>query len=262
VTFATWIDERDADEFTSAFGSGALPLPREGGTSGSGPYRLPAHVRPFREVGTRPAFDVSVGSLVMDVLLLGQTMIENACLHAYALDGTTTPKTFRILREARELTPADEIRGTQTFAGQLINEAQVLSGLTLEEIAPLVAVTRRSLQNWRAGEPISARKEARLRNLVDALRALSKGDSATTRQVLFDRSGGGVRAYDLLLERRFGTAIALVSGRSAPEGLSEGAHSAVPAPTAPLLARLSLRDDRPTGLEGRTDLRRSKRLKH
>ena len=43
---------------------------------------------------------------------------------------------------------------------KLINEAQEISGLTLELIAPLLGVSRRAIQYWKDGENASIKKEA------------------------------------------------------------------------------------------------------
>jgi len=55
----------------------------------------------------------------------------------------------------------------QTAATELLDRIQKVSGLTLEMIAPLAGVSRRSLQSWRRGAAISRRKEERLRVLAD-----------------------------------------------------------------------------------------------
>lgn len=150
---------------------------------------------------------------------------------------------------------------TESAARTLLAEIRRLSNLTLEEIAPLIGVSRRSLQNWRAHRPTSARKEQRLRGVVDTLRALpnSRGPDET-RHLLLSRVEGGVRPYDLLAEARFDAAYSLMMGSPAPKSLlAQSAQEALP-PIPSVLARMSIRDDDPVSPRGRVDLRRSRRL--
>lgn len=149
----------------------------------------------------------------------------------------------------------------QPLAARLIDEAITLTGMTHEQLAPLLGVTRRSLSNWKGGETISGRKEMRLRGLVEALRALATGDADITRARLYDRTPGGLRPYDLLAEGRFDVAVQLATGRPAPAAVRPIDLPAVPPPPAPVLARLSLREDVAIEPHGQVDLRRSRRLK-
>jgi DNA-binding transcriptional regulator YiaG len=109
-----------------------------------------------------------------------------------------------------------------TAAQEAIAEIRSISGLTNEEIAPLVGVSRRSVQSWLAGERISARKDQRLRMLRDAIRALAAIDSETTRRRLLNHAPGNVSAYNLLAEGRFSEA----------EDLALGRHAAVASPAS------------------------------
>jgi len=101
---------------------------------------------------------------------------------------------------------------SQTAAQAAVEGIRTIAKLTHEEIAPLAGVSRRSIQAWLAGEPISARKEQRLRAVLDAIRELAASDPQTTRGRLFDRQRGQISAYDLLAEGRFEDAKALVLG--------------------------------------------------
>lgn len=200
--------------------------------------------------------------------ILGRTLIDNAWIRAFAAErsGTAPPQTMCLhwLREEpphspmalRTVRPAG-----QSTAKALLEDVQTLSALTLEEIAPLVGVSRRSLQHWRADEPISARKEQRLRNLVDTLQALKSRDAKEVRSQLLKRPENGLRPYDLLAEGRFDIAFTAMTGRVAPPDIVARVRASV-VPTAPaLLARISIRDDGPSGIGGKVDLRRSRRSK-
>jgi hypothetical protein len=199
----------------------------------------------------------------------GRTLIENALIHALAVEGraTTIPQQVSLLWRDKPETgrTTQNRRRTQlqdrTTAQLLLAKIQSRSELTLEEIAPLLGVSRRSLQNWRAQRQISARKEQRLRDLADALDALPIGDARQTRRMLFDRIPGNVRPYDLLAEGRFDAAYSMMTGSPAPTHLvTRTAKPTVP-PAPSVSARLSIHDDGPPFPSGRIDLGRSRRLK-
>jgi hypothetical protein len=116
---------------------------------------------------------------------------------------TPTKPLGMIPRAPASLTPAQEA----------LAEIRSVSALTNEEIAPLAGVSRRSVQAWVAGESISARKEQRLRALLDAIRDLDASDPKRTRRRLFDHMRGNVSTYDLLAEGRFNEAVNLAADR-------------------------------------------------
>ena len=98
-------------------------------------------------------------------------------------------------------------------ARALIDDIQARSGLTLDEIANLLGTSRRTIQNWRAGERINSRNDQRLRELAQAIRAIDAGSVPATRERLFARPEGQISAYALLAEQRFDTAVATATGR-------------------------------------------------
>jgi Homeodomain-like domain len=199
----------------------------------------------------------------------GKTIIENALLHALTARGrgTTTPQQICMFWDNElQAEPAARHRRKpwhhQTAAQVLLERVKSLSGLTLEEIAPLLGVSRRTLQNWRAQHQISARKEQRLRDLADLLDSISLGSADERRRKLLDRLPGNVRPYNLLAEGRFDAAYHMMTGSPAPDYLV--ARSAVASDAAlsvPVLTGLSSRSDGPPLPSGRVDLARSKRLK-
>lgn len=111
--------------------------------------------------------------------------------------------------------PVDKAIGSksETAAQQLAQELRRRSGLTNEEIAPLVGVSRRSFQAWLAGGSISARKEMRLRHLVGAVTEIDNLEPQAMRARLLSKNKGSVRPYDLLAEGRFKAGVALATGR-------------------------------------------------
>ena len=199
----------------------------------------------------------------------GRTLMENALIHALAAEGrvTTTPQEISLLwRNTPNLkrtkpSPRQVPQHDPTLAQALLARIQSLSGLTLEEIAPLLGVSRRSLQNWRAKRRISARKEQRLRDLADTFKSLPPVEANKMRRTLLDRILGSVRPYDLLAEGRFDAAYSMITRSAAPAHLVARAAKPTVPPAPSLGDRLSIRNDGLPFPGDRVDLRRSKRLK-
>lgn len=130
-------------------------------------------------------------------------LLEKAWLDVFTSRVTTVPHAFVPAAPQQSETPAQK----------MVDELRRLSGLTNEEIAPLAGVSRRSLQSWIAGEPISARRENRLRTVLDAIRQLATPTAIATRERLLARASHSVSAYDLLTEERYEAAIDLATGQ-------------------------------------------------
>jgi hypothetical protein len=217
--------------------------------------------RPRSEHHCHFSFDVAC-SIARDPpwMIAGRNLIEQACLNAFSYEGkgTAAPKAIQLYWPTEE---PGSIEPRPTPAQKLIEDIRIISRLTLEEIAPLAGVSRRSLQHWRAGGVISARKEQRLRDLGDTLGMLGQNDAVEVRRRLFERTSHGVRPYDLLAEGRFDAAYLLLTGREATIDIA--ARNQLPSlPLAPeLIARMSIRDGGPVGTSGRVDLSRSRSLK-
>jgi transcriptional regulator with XRE-family HTH domain len=223
--------------------------------------------RPHRAFPTSLFFDCVVLISTDPVTIRGRDLIESACIRALVIEckSTTTPKPVRfstVPSWLEQQVVVGRLPTHTTIAQTLLADIRTFSGLTLEEIAPLVGVSRRSLQNWLAGESISARKEQRLRNLADFLRALPGTDvKDTLRETVFTRSADGVRPYDLVAEGRFGDAFAALTGSTPPAHLSDLTIQPALPPITPLPARLSLRHSSPPGTVGRLNVGRSGPLK-
>jgi transcriptional regulator with XRE-family HTH domain len=156
----------------------------------------------------------------------------------------------------------EPVRGvTQSIVQDLIEQVRANSGLTLEEISPLLGVSRRSLQHWLSGRQISARNEQRLRALADTLCSLPAADSSNSRHRLLQRKSDGVRAYDLLAEGQFSAAYALITGEGpTPEHIPSDLVKLPSSSFTPLI-RMSILHGGPASVGGRVDVRRSGRLK-
>lgn len=95
--------------------------------------------------------------------------------------------------------------------GRRIAEIKRLSGLTWEELAAVLGVSRRTLHLWVNGRPISAPNEVRLTRLFAAVRSIYRDTSAATRSAIMTPAGPENRIpLDLLTSGSFDDFIALV----------------------------------------------------
>jgi hypothetical protein len=144
-------------------------------------------------------------------------------------------------------------------ASRLIERIRHASTLTIEMIAPLVGVSRRSIHSWLGGGQISQRNEERLRALAEAIEAIAAIAPNATRARLLERVPGSVRVYDLLAEGNYGAAIERTKNTPRP---APAAHYPAPRPlTSSLVARVAALNDPPIPLDGLVDRRFTKRLK-
>ena len=185
---------------------------------------------------------------------LGCGIVNWATLDAFNGDRTTSIAPLRLIFDESFMTPA----ATASEAAVLLGEIQANSQLTLEQVAPLIGVSRRSLQAWRAGDAISARNADRLRRLRDVILALASGTPKATNTSLFARPKNGVSLYDLLREGRLDTALARSSGGQ-PTREASRQEGLLPQPMSPKV-RLSLREDSVGRSTGSVDRQRSRRL--
>ena len=103
-----------------------------------------------------------------------------------------------------------------------IHELRRLSGLTWENLADVLGATRRSLHFWANGSAINSLNEARVRDLLVAIRALDRGNATENRQLLLTPVEDGKTVADLLRTGSFAEAIKLVgrgAGRVVPSGI-------------------------------------------
>ena len=139
--------------------------------------------------GRRWSFNIFVH--VDQFAIMGQTLMEKAFLDAFVSEGrgTAAPQPFYLYWSTLERKHSRSVKqNTETTAQKLLEDIRKRSGLTLEEIAPLVGVSRRSLQNWRAGEVISARKEQRLRDIADTFESLQQKEARDLRHLLLNET--------------------------------------------------------------------------
>jgi transcriptional regulator with XRE-family HTH domain len=162
---------------------------------------------------------------------MGGNLVVAALLQSYTLQGTTVPKAVCVhwLPASTAINavisgvayPTVAHQEPATAAQASLSEVRTHSGLTYEEIAPLLGVSRRTLHSWNNGSPISARRERKLRGLAEAVKAIASVCALPMRRFLFDRSDSGIRPYDLLAEGLYQEAVDAAAGRrpytSAPQ---------------------------------------------
>jgi hypothetical protein len=96
-------------------------------------------------------------------------------------------------------------------ARDAIFELKRLTGLTWEELAMLLSVTRRSLHLWANGSPINTLNERHMRDLLVTVRELDRGTARENRALLLaPLREGDITVGDLLRNRHFGEALALI----------------------------------------------------
>lgn len=144
-------------------------------------------------------------------------------------------------------------------ATRALGRIKQASGLTIEALAPLIGVSRRTLHHWQAGNHISQRNEERLRALAEAIEKIAGAVSGSVREALLARVPGAPRIYDLLAEGKYDVAIARTTGvAAAPRPV------VYPSPRPPSLSLDVLLDalhDAPPPMKGHIDRRLTTRLR-
>lgn len=80
-----------------------------------------------------------------------------------------------------------------------LNELRKLSGLTWEQLAKLLDVSRRSLHFWASGQPLSRFNEENLNRLLGTIRYINRGSASMNRKLLLSPSRDGRLFLDLLI---------------------------------------------------------------
>ena len=134
--------------------------------------------------------------------------------------------------------------------GRSVAEIRRLSGLTWDELAGLMHVSRRSLHHWVSGKSVSAEHQTRLQRLLAALRRLDRGDSSQNRNLLLTPDDTGALLLDLLKAGQYDAAVTAV-GQASPSRVSPRTALSATArasrmPPAPA-ALVEAKPDRPRG---------------
>jgi hypothetical protein len=159
-------------------------------------------------------------SMIMEIGTSIEILLRRLCVLNLPVEtGTSSPTDFTIeaagwgqwALPARSPNPVT----LATAATRLLGRIRQASGLTIEAVAPLAGVSRRTIHSWLSGGSISQRNEERLREVAEAIEEIAAADTAgSVRDRLLERVPGSVRIYDMLAERRYSEAIARATGRS------------------------------------------------
>ena len=96
-----------------------------------------------------------------------------------------------------------------------ISEVRRLSGLTWEQLAQLVGVSRRALHFWASGKPMSAQNAEHLQRLLAVLQRVDRGSASANRAALFAPIQG-VHPFDLLVRHDYERAVRLLGANPTP----------------------------------------------
>jgi transcriptional regulator with XRE-family HTH domain len=92
-----------------------------------------------------------------------------------------------------------EAAGTSVWVGTVsapesapvvLDELKDMTGLTWDQLARVMGVSRRSIHLWLNGRPLSAEKEERLHEIAHVVRTLAGKSQIETRTRMLDKSGG------------------------------------------------------------------------
>lgn len=134
------------------------------------------------------------GPIVVCVMLAG---LQTSAAHAMPVD---------LLQDSYvagdETTAGVSIREEATVASCL-SELRRRSGLTWDQLARLLGVSRRSLHFWASGKPLAPSNEEHLQRVLSVIRAIDRGSSNETRANLLQATKDGALPIDLLAAREY-----------------------------------------------------------
>ena len=92
---------------------------------------------------------------------------------------------------------------TKPRTGNAIAELRRISGLTWEQLAGLLQVSRRALHFWALDKQMHPTNEQRVHRILAVLRQIDRGVSSQNRMLLLSPQEDGTMAYDLLRDGRY-----------------------------------------------------------
>jgi len=134
--------------------------------------------------------------------------------------GTSTIEAFKTLAPP-QTTSGPKAAETPSEAGAL-SELRRLSGLSWEQLARLVGVSRRTLHFWASGKAMARSNEEHLQRVLAVVRSLDRGSTVANRAVLLESLEDRMNAVDLLAARDYERAASVTSRLSAMARASKG----------------------------------------
>jgi transcriptional regulator with XRE-family HTH domain len=170
--------------------------------------------------------------------------------------GTTTVEAFKAISPPQTSAGSpvtDPVTDPPAQAGAL-SELRRLSGLSWEQLAHVLGVSRRTLHFWASGKPMARSNEEHLQRVLGVVRASERGSTAATRTALLETRDGQHNAVDLLAAReykrassatsRLSTAVRTSRAPSPPETLVGALHDRVHQDLGPSRPARSVKVDR------------------
>jgi transcriptional regulator with XRE-family HTH domain len=146
---------------------------------------------------------------VRNPLIVGVMLFSCGTSGAYSI-----PSAQRSLGEQtlQRTTSTGQAASLAVPAGEAIAELRTLSGLTWEQLARVMGVSRRSLHLWASGKALASTNEEKLARVLAVVRQLDRGTAAANRGWLLASSSEGLLPLDLLKDGAYSQVIALGTG--------------------------------------------------
>lgn len=155
----------------------------------------------------------------------------------------TSPPTPLDVRWPVEQTTSGSEVVPATTRGAAMGELRRLSGLTWDQLARLLGVSRRTMHFWASGKSMASANEEHLQRVLAVLRQVDRGTAAENRTALLESGADGIPGLDLLTAKRYDRAVSLLgSGRatriSVPKLAAETIEARRPLPPQDLVGAL------------------------
>jgi len=165
--------------------------------------------------------------------------------------GTTTVEAFEVISPPQTSAGAS---ANQTSANGALFELRRLSGLSWEQLARVMGVSRRALHFWASGKPMARTNEEHLQRVLAAVRTIDRGSAAANRTALLGSLDHELIGVDLLAAHQYDRVVSLASRMSAsarrarmprpPAELVGALHDTVHRDAGPARPARSVRTDR------------------
>jgi len=96
--------------------------------------------------------------------------------------GTTTVEAFEVVSPPQ--TSAGAPANETSSANGALSELRRLSGLSWDQLARIMGVSRRALHFWASGKPMARTNEEHLQRVLAAVRSIDRGSAAANRTAL------------------------------------------------------------------------------
>jgi hypothetical protein len=146
----------------------------------------------FRTANTRPTWG-TVGEV--EVVLTG---IAGAVAEVVEFAITSLQEYLPIQCSNPTAARSPIIRHVEAPEPSALFQLKRMSGLNWDQIAKLMAVSRRAVHNWASGEAISSKNQERLGALAVAVQRIDRGNAEANRTFILQGEYKGRRVFDIL----------------------------------------------------------------